>query len=509
MSYREPFTERDLVYLSRIGISEEEVQRQQDLFQTPPPKARLVRPCSLGDGIEQLSEDRQTDLVKRWRELSRDCRLAKMVPASGAASRMFKDLTAAPAKSALNTDAVQVLIESLPRFAFFNSLQEAAAQLGPSLDSLIEHNEQARVLELLLEPQGLDYRSSPKGLILFHSYSNSSRTAIEEQIREGYGYLADAGGLARLHFTVAQAHKSQFQDQIARIHEALEETLAAQLQVEFSTQSPTTDTIAVDLENRPLRQDDGHLVLRPAGHGALLDNLQKIDADVVFIKNIDNISHMRLHPTSVHWKRVLAGYFAEIQRQVFDYASAVESRPGDPELLDQVCQFLQTRLAIHVSKTLLDSSHEKRLAYVRERLDRPLRVCGMVKNEGEPGGGPHWLPDSHGGLVGQIIEPAQVDLDSQAQAEIWKLSTHFNPVDLVCGLRDRHGRAFRLSEFVDPASSFVAHKSQGGRAIKVLERPGLWNGSMARWNTAFVEVPLETFTPVKTVFDLLRAEHQP
>ena len=265
----------------------------------------------------------------------------------------------------------------------------------------------------------------------------------------------------------------------------------------------------MDTENQLVRRADDRILLRPAGHGALLRNLQSVDADIVFIKNIDNVAHQRLHPESVRWKRVLAGYFAEIQDQIFEVLSGLDQQPNAQETVETGLQLLRNSLAVEVPAEILDSDHQSRLQYVVERLDRPLRVCGMVKNEGEPGGGPFWLPESAGGSAGQIVEAAQIDHASPHQVEIWESSTHFNPVDLVCGLRDKHGLAYQLADFIDPTTSFVAQKSHAGQPIKALERPGLWNGSMARWNTAFVEVPLQTFTPVKTVFDLLRPEHQP
>ena len=444
-------------------------------------------------------------------------RLAKFVPASGAATRMFKDLTASapPSGNAESPSARSPvtngdrLIESLPKFAFYEALRESLERRKIPLDSLLESRETQPILDCLLNPQGLDYKRSPKGMILFHNYPEAPRTALEDQLWEGANYLTSPGGKSRFHFTVTGDHLGAFQKQVERISEAFEAHFDITLQVELSTQSPSTDTIALDSTQRPVRRPDGSLLLRPAGHGALLENLQDLDADVVFVKNVDNVAHERLHQVSIHWKRILAGHFVEIQEQIFEILSALESRPDAAAPVDRALKLLEKSIAVRVPTEILDSPHSARYEYALNRLDRPLRVCGMVKNEGEPGGGPFWLPDKAGGISGQIIEAAQVDLASPAQRQIWQSSTHFNPVDLVCGLYDRHGHRYHLADFVDPTTSIVAQKSHAGQPLRALERPGLWNGSMAWWNTAFVEVPLATFTPVKTVFDLLRPEHQP
>ncbi len=503
-------TPQDLEWLARLGISATEVQRQLDLFRHPPRPVQLVRPCLLGDGIARITEDQQARYVDRWQSLTRQRRLAKFVPASGAATRMFKDLTSPPAQiQSTDPPSAARWTESLQQFAFVADLRKALESSGVVLDDLVDLDDTKPVVEALLEPQGLGYGSAPKGLILFHRYPAGPRSALEEQLWEGCGYLTLDGGTGRFHFTVTGAHEEAFREQIERLREAIESQLNIALDVSFSTQSPDTDTVAVDTENQLVRRADDRILLRPAGHGALLRNLQSVDADIVFIKNIDNVAHQRLHPESVRWKRVLAGYFAEIQDQIFEVLSGLDQQPNAQETVETGLQLLRNSLAVEVPAEILDSDHESRLQYVVERLDRPLRVCGMVKNEGEPGGGPFWLPESAGGSAGQIVEAAQIDHASPHQVEIWESSTHFNPVDLVCGLRDKHGLAYQLADFIDPSTSFVAQKSHAGQPIKALERPGLWNGSMARWNTAFVEVPLQTFTPVKTVFDLLRPEHQP
>ena len=502
-------TSRDLEQLAALGIPLDEIHRQLELFRSPPPPVRLVRPCRPGDGLVRLTTSQQDHYEQRWRSQVDRSRFAKFVPASGAATRMFKDLTVPPADAgATSSRGAQRLLESLQNFAFYEALDEALTRgAGLNLESLVAEGQSEPILRALLGPEGLDYATLPKGLILFHRYPTGSRTALEEQLWEGSEYLVNKGDTTRYHFTVTDSHEAEFRAQLARLLPSLESRLNLTLEIDFSNQSPATDTVAVDLEGQLVRHGDGRLLLRPAGHGALLTNLQSLDTDGVFIKNIDNVSHQRLHPVSSRWKRILAGYFAEIQDEIFELQESLETDPA-AETVDRALRLLQEKMAVVVPGEILESDGPQRVAYLLDRLDRPLRVCGMVENEGEPGGGPFWLEDPQGGLGGQIVESAQVDPRSEEQQTIWRASTHFNPVDLVCGLTDRNGRRYDLARYVDPATSFVAEKSHAGRAIRALERPGLWNGGMARWNTAFVEVPLQTFTPVKTVFDLLRPEHQ-
>jgi len=501
MTSAELLTQEDLDQLSVVGIPPSEINRQLDLFRRPPEPAALIRPCRPGDGITRLSEDEQSLYADLWHSLAETRRLAKFVPASGAASRMFKDLNA--------EDQAHHFLKSLPRFAFRGALEDHLSQTGKSLDSMVEGNDSRSVLRLLLDEAGLGYRQRAKGLILFHDYPDRPRTALEDHLWEGIGFLSQVGGHCRFHFTVTADHLEAFRELIDRVGQGVERQFDVTFEVDFSTQSPATDTIAVDLDNRPCRRSDGTLLLRPAGHGALLGNLQRVDADVVFIKNIDNVAHQRLHPFSIHWKRILAGYFAALQDKIFEILARLDSSDDTAGVVNDAQQLVRSKLATEVPQEIFSRPEQAQKDYFERLLDRPLRVCGMVKNEGEPGGGPFWLRDDEGRISGQIIEQAQVDLESPDQADRWRSSTHFNPNDLVCGLRDRHGGDYPLADFVDPSTAFVAQKDHQGRPLKALERPGLWNGSMARWNTAFVEVPLATFTPVKTVFDLLRPEHQP
>lgn len=504
----ETLSATDLDQLSRQGISTDEIERQLEIFRRPPPPARLIRSCRLDDGIVWISAAQERQFEQSWRTMARRRRLVKFVPASGVATRMFKDLTASATKDDSQPTASRFL-ESLPRFAFAPALESALAVQGLDVRQLAATGDLAMISRYLLEPAGLNYRRLPKGLVLFHTYPEGTRSSLEEHLWEGAGYLSPDHGNCRFHFTVAAEYLPSFQQAVDRWRGPIESALDITLETGFSTQNAATDTLAVDPENRPFRTSDGRLLLRPSGHGALLENLQNLDADVAFIKNIDNVAHRRLHPTVVRWKRILAGYFYHLQEEAFALLDQLESAPRNQHLQDQAMQWIGDNLTVEIPAELRFAGAEKRYEYLIRRLDRPFRVCGMVRNVGEPGGGPFWLADSDGALTGQIVERAQVDFESPEQAELWANSTHFNPTDLICGLRTRNGEPYDLAQFVDPAATFVTRKSHHGRPLKALERPGLWNGAMAGWNTVFVEVPLQTFNPVKNVFDLLRPEHQP
>ncbi len=362
-------------------------------------------------------------------------------------------------------------------------------------------------LAALLAPDGLGYGELPKALVRFHHSSDGPRTPFEEQILEAAAYATDAHGVCRLHFTITPCHEPASQ----RLAERARAELApagTRLEIEFSHQDPATDTIAVDLANRPFRQADGSLLFRPGGHGALLRNLSDVQGDVVFVKNIDNVVPERRRPLSVRWKKLLGGLLLDLQRRSFDFQERLESAEAPPEDLAAALAFAEEELGYRMPAPLRAGAPERRRQALLALLDRPLRVCGVVANQGQPGGGPFWVEGPRGDER-QIVEAAQVDPDSDSQREIWSTATHFNPVDIVCGLRDRLGRPYDLRHWVDRRAILLSTKFGGGRRLKALEHPGLWNGGMARWNTVFVEVPAETFAPVKTVLDLLRPEHRP
>jgi hypothetical protein len=499
------FDQADRAQLAELGISEADAARQLELFAHPPAPPPLDRPCTVGDGIDRLDAATAQAAEAAYRQAVATGRLLKFVPASGAATRMFHALVAvrnapgpltraslereAAAGSAEAREAL-VFIDNLRRFAFADAL---AALTG-------EHRDLADVFAALLDPAGLGYAEAPKGLIAFHRYQGGSRTAFEEHLVETGALARATDGTARLHLTVSPEHQAAFRDLLERVRERYERQSGARLDVGFSHQARATDTLAVDLENRPLRDADGRLTLRPGGHGALIDNLDALRADVIYIKNIDNIPAAHLHPPVLETARLLVGHLLCVQAEVFAHLAALaDAASVDAQRVAAARRF--------VARTF-GGTEASSAAELTVLLDRPLRVCGMVRNTGEPGGGPFWVRGPDDTCTKQIVESAQV-ARGEAQQAIFAAATHFNPVVMACAVRDWRGRPFELHAFVDPAAVFITTKSKQGSALKALERPGLWNGSMARWNTVFIEVSDATFTPVKTVNDLLRSPHQP
>jgi len=518
-----PFREDDLEQLRARGISVDEASEQVARLSAPPRYSDLDRPCTPGDGIEICNDAEVDELVTLGREAARQGQCRKFVPASGAATRMFRSLLRyqGPDRSlsaeelraeiaAGNADAVEVraFLDGLERFAFADELRAAVAARGRDLDALRGGGPYGPILDALLSGDGMGYAVLPKGLLKFHAYPEGARTPFEEHVVEAASVVKRADGLCRLSFTVSPEHLGRFESLLERIRAAYEGTLGVVLDVTFSTQKPSTDTLAVDGSDRPFRDDDGTLLFRPAGHGALLDNLADLDADLVWIKNIDNLVPDRLKAATFRWGQALVGRVVRLRRGIFDALERLDSTGGDGAAVDAALALAREIPGIDVSAAVSAPPRERRDALVR-LLDRPVRACGMVRNTGEPGGGPFWVRNSRGEVTPQIVEMAQIDPDSSSQQRLVADSTHFNPVFMVCGLRDRHGRPYDLRDYVDPDTAIVARKSAGGRELKALERPGLWNGSMARWTTVFVEIPVIVFNPVKTVNVLLKEVHQP
>lgn len=518
------FTEQDLRQIREHGLTLEEVKRQLDLFNMRRPFLKLAGPCTVENGIHTFDEQRRKDLAALYKSEGPRRRCVKFVPASGAATRMFKvilryfhqegEISRAAVSgeaSKGSNDAEQFLVfaDGLKRFAFFRDLKSVMADKGLNMDSLLQEGRYRDILRFLLTDDGLGYRDLPKGLLKFHEYPGGSRTAFEEHLVEAASYVVDQEGWSRLEFTVSPEHMDRFMEGLRRAREIYEESFGVRYDVFFSIQDPSTDTLAVDLTNAPFRQQDGCLLFRPGGHGALLKNLNRIDADIIFIKNIDNVAPDRLKPETFLWKQITAGYLMEVQGRIYALMEKLSSSEVDSRVLEEAASLLENELMTPLAERVTGMSPEEKRTYLIESLNRPVRVCGMVQNVGEPGGGPFWVEDASGQRSVQIVETAQIDLDSRDQREIFEASTHFNPVDLVCGVKDWQGRPFDLSRFVDPKAVFISHKSKDGKDLKALEHPGLWNGSMAGWITLFVEVPAATFNPVKTVNDLLRKEHQP
>lgn len=514
--------QRDRQQIQQHGLTTGEVERQLRLFADPPLPAALARPCAPADGILTLSGGEVEQALAAWKRAARKGRLTKFVPASGAASRMFKALQAvrsrfeakpeiqsAAADGDADARAVVAFFDGIRRFAFHPTLVARLRAQGVDLEEWLAAGRWGEILSFVLDGQGLGLAERAKGLIEFHGAEGGARTAFEEHLCEASRYVRDGNGLCRLHFTVSPAHLQEFRALLDRLRPRLEAERGVKYEVIFSTQKSATDTIAVDRENAPFRSEEGALLFRPGGHGSLIENLNDIAGDVIFIKNIDNVLPEGRAETSNQWKQILGGTLVLVQARIHRHLEALEHEPDRASVVEAALAFARRDLQLEVPNDVAAGSLEEQRAFVVEVLDRPIRVCGMVRNEGEPGGGPFWVEGADGRVTRQIVEVAQVDRDDAGQRELLSRSTYFNPVDLVCGVRDWRGQPFDLPSYVDPDTVFIAEKSSGGRVLKALERPGLWNGAMADWITLFVEVPGETFHPVKTVLDLLRDEHQP
>ena len=516
------FSTRDLRQMAKMGVKPEEAARQVALFRDPPPFTRVLRPCSPGDGVLSISVAMHGALLEAFDTAARRGRIGKFVPASGAATRMFKDLLTFLAEDA-ETPAgpVKTFFDHLQEFAFHPHLKAALAADGIDLDGAVRSGEHRLVLSYLLEKPGLGFAERPKGLLPFHRYPEGARTPFEEHLVEAAAIGRSEDGLCLLHFTVSPQHQPGFERLLDRVRPALEERYDCRFEVSFSTQHPATDTLAVDPENHPFRQADGSLLFRPGGHGALIDNLRDLGRegwDVVLLKNIDNVVPDARKPAVHLWKRLLGGCLLSVRERAFNHLDRLEALDGAvfkgeagqaaESVLGEAAAFVENELCRPLPSGFAATSPREKKRFLMEVLDRPLRVCGVVRNQGEPGGGPFWVESPLGGISPQIVEASQLDPHDAGQREVFQASTHFNPVDVACALRDRHGRPYDLHRFVDPAAAFISEKTHEGRPLKALGRPGLWNGAMAGWNTVFLEVPDATFAPVKTVLDLLRPEHQ-
>jgi hypothetical protein len=519
----EPFNDRDLRQIQEKGLTPENVIKQIEVFRRGFPYTRLRRPCTVGDGVHVLKEEDLESLGERHRSSALSGRVMKFVPASGAAARMFKLLLSFNTREEILDEAhiasqaernnpdyrkLQAFLKGIEHFAFVDPLKQVMKEDGLDLENLLSSGRYKPILDYVLTPKGLDLADLPKGLIPFHQYADHARTPFEEHLVEAAAYAQDGDGRIRIHFTVAPEHEAALRAHFETVRPVYEKP-GMTYDVAFSTQKPSTDTLAVDLENKPFRDPEGKLVFRPGGHGALLENLDNLDGDMVFIKNIDNVVPDRLKDITYAYKKALGGFLATLQDKIFSYLEKLAKKDVDNPLLNEIFGFVDRQLSMPLPGGVMHKPRDKKLSVLFELLNRPLRVCGVVRNVGEPGGGPFWVEDDEGRLSRQIVEKSQVDMGSSEQREIWESATHFNPVDLVCGLRDYRGRPFSLADYVDPDTGFISIKSKGGKELKALELPGLWNGAMAHWNTVFVEVPLITFNPVKTVLDLLRKEHQP
>ncbi len=476
------FTEKDMHQIEQHGLTREAVERQIENFRRGFPFLKVVRAASPGDGVVVVDDAAADAAQARYEQAAHGLSVVKFVPASGAATRMFKELFEF-VNEGKRGKGIDTLLENIERFAFW-----------PELKAVLPEGADDRTVVSCIVKQGLNYGQKPKGLVTFHAYPDGARKAVEEHLVEGAAY-ASTDGVARIHFTVSPEHRAGFESLLAEKVPLYEKRFGIRYEISFSVQKPSTDTIAVNPDNTPFRQEDGSLLFRPAGHGALIENLNEIDADIIFIKNIDNVTTDARRGDTIRYKKVLAGLLLELQEQAFAHLRALEAGTAD---LAEVAAFVEQRLCVKLPAAC-DA------ALLRAVLDRPIRVCGMVRNEGEPGGGPFWVANPDGTESLQIAESSQISPDDMP---LMKSATHFNPVDLVCGVRTSQGGKFDLRRYTDPSTGFISSKSSGGRELRAQELPGLWNGAMARWNTVFVDVPITTFSPVKVVQDLLRPQHQ-
>ena len=506
--------EKDKKQLAEKGINEDKVKGQVNTFKEGIPFVKLKNAAVVGNGIYKFSSAEEKDLVALFEKKLPGLSILKFVPASGAASRMFKalfsfleaynpqDETLDAYLERTNDKDMKVFADGLEKFPFYKDvisrLEGDIKTKGKKVHAFVSK---------LLNENALNYGFYPKGLLPFHKYPNGAVTPFQEHLKEGSLY-ASSNGESNLHFTISEQHEAMFNFELNEVREQVSEATDTKFHVDYSFQKPSTDTIAVDMNNNPFRNSDGSLLFRPGGHGALIENLNEQDADVIFIKNIDNVAVMKDADAVAESKKVLAGVLLQVQEKAFSYAKSLETGMHSADTLEEITKFLKEQLNVRFSTDFKGLSKEAKIDELKDKINRPIRICGMVKNEGEPGGGPFWISNTQGEISLQIIESAQIDMNNAEQVEILKNSTHFNPVDLVCGVRNYKGEKYNLLDFVDTKQGFITGKTKDGKDLKALELPGLWNGAMAFWNTIFVEVPLVTFNPVKTVNDLLKPSHQ-
>lgn len=511
------FTEKDVQQIKGLGLTIEKVQEQVELIKSGMTFSNLVEASGIGNGILKVDSNCWQDSIDLFDSKRKDLSIVKFVPASGAASRMFKFLFQFLKDFDSNKESIETYCErnkdmktflnGYKLLPFYDDVMSEIKKHVSNFNDLSLTQQSLEFVKTMLDENRLNYSFFPKGLLPFHKYSNHVATAFEEHLMEASLY-ASSNNEANLHFTISDAHENMFHSELKNIKAGIEEKTNTTFNVSFSFQSQATNTIAITAANELYRDESGSLLFRPSGHGALLQNLNELDYDLIFIKNIDNIVVFDQNKKASEYKKLLAGILLKIQTQMFKYLIRLEDASIIEEELSNIELFAVNRLNIELDTNYYKGTLNERACYLHGRLNRPIRVCGMVKNEGEPGGGPFWVKDENGQLSLQIIEFAQIDFDNQEQKEIAQNATHFNPTDLVCGVRNYKGEKFDLMQYVDAKAAFITLKSQNGVEIKALELPGLWNGSMAHWNSIFVEVPVSTFNPVKTVNDLLKPAHQ-
>ncbi|HEY9115526.1 MAG TPA: DUF4301 family protein [Bacteroidales bacterium] len=514
------FTQKDIEQIEKRGSDLNTVEKQIQHFKSGFPFIRLAAAAIPEKGIHIYSEKEVNELAKYFDENKNDYDIIKFVPASGAASRMFKNLfefrekyDKSPAaieqyKAEKGFDSPFNFFNKIESFAFYNQLKGILSEKDLDIKKLIDSFEFKPILDVFLGEDGMNYAGLPKGLLHFHKYQEGHRLAIEEHLVEAINYASDKNSVCQVHLTVSPEHQEKFEGAVIEKQESFQKKHNVSFQVSFSQQKASSDTIAVDLKNEPFRNEDGSLLFRPAGHGALIENLNDLNGEIIFIKNIDNVVPDQIRDTTYLYKKAIGGLLFKLQEQCFDFLETLEDGNLEDDELEKIKQFAEKDLNIFIPNAYLGYEKMEKIDFLFNKMNRPMRICGMVKNEGEPGGGPFWVIDNNDEWSLQIVESTQIDFSNEKQKNIVQQSTHFNPVDLVCGVRDFRGNNFDLKEFVDPETGFISIKSKDGKSLKAQELPGLWNGAMADWITIFVEVPLITFNPVKTINDLLRPQHQ-
>lgn len=515
------FNANDLKLFQSKGIDIKAIDQQIENFKKGFPFIDLVEPATIKNGIKVFTDSEIDKLQKYYDKNQEDYEILKFVPASGAASRMFKALFEFidKAKDSSNPDEILEkdksfnsawnFFKNLKKFAFYNDLKNIMEENHVNLETKIKEKDYLTVLDFLLNDQWLGYAGKPKAMLKFHDYADGARMAMEEHLVESTNYGTNSEGRVAIHFTVSPEHADTFIDEINNIKDKYEEQFDVTYELTFSKQKSSTDTIAVDKNNKPFRDENENLIFRPGGHGALIENLNDREGEIIFIKNIDNVVPDRLKDVTYKYKRALGGYLMELREKIAEYLDLLEEGSLTDNELKKIVHFCSEKLYIKITDEFGSFSPIEKIDFLYTKLDRPIRLCGMVKNEGEPGGGPFWIRDNSGDISLQIVESSQIDFSDDQQKKIFEKATHFNPVDLVCYVRDFEGDPYDLKEFIDYSTGFISIKSKDGQELKAQELPGLWNGAMADWNTVFVEVPGITFNPVKTINDLLRKEHQP
>jgi len=513
------FSDADFEQIKAHGISLAKVAGELALFESGIPKIALAKPALIDDGILKYTIAEFHQFAGLFDSKKSDLKLKKFVPASGAASRMFKFLneflndfdheneTINAYINRRKDKNLPIFLAGIEKFPFYEQVKAKLKLLHDDYYTMEGHEKSYYFIKIMLSPEHFDFANKPKGVLDFHKYNNHIATPVEEHLNECAFYAA-SNSVSHLHFTVSDHHEDLFQKIIDEVKQKVQEASKTTLHVTYSHQDKSTDTIAVNANNEPFRNENGALVFRPGGHGALINNLNELDADVIFIKNIDNVIQDHIHEITLY-KKGLAGILLDLQQQIFQILEAIEYQKIEEIHIGKIIDFMQQKLNIDIIEGFSKYTLENKIDFIKEQLNRPIRVCGMVKNEGEPGGGPFWVRDAKGHLSLQIVESSQVDTHNQGQAQILAESTHFNPVDLVCATKNYKGAKFDLTQFVDHKTGFIVSKHKNGKELKAYELPGLWNGAMAKWITVFTEVPLVTFNPVKTVNDLLKPAHQP